>query len=172
MTLRTLSSLHKSCNPKCVTNSCRRGSCKIILPRGSEGIDCDKCQCFPIDIESLNVDIEEIDIEEIGKTPDFIIICYESNEKRSLWVIVDFKGNVSHVGQIVKQLQVGAIAIEKHPKFQVSNSPNNLVGLIVKEGGFSHASDLARRSIQFRNTKKPVFVKNCEFQIKLLLPDK
>lgn len=172
MTISTLSSLHKNCNPKCVKNSCRRGSCRVVLPSGSEGVDCDKCNCFPLDAKSLNVDIEEIFIDDIKKVPDFIINCIESNEKQSSWVIVDFKGNVSHVGQIVKQLQVGAIAIEKHPKFEVDNSPNNLVGLIVKEGGFKHASDLERRSIKFRNIRRFVFVKNCGFSIKLILLNK
>lgn len=168
MTVLTLKGLHRSCKSECVVNSCRSSSCRVVLPSGSECIDCDECPCFPLAPKFF----EESFIEETEKFPGFIVICYESNEKQSSWVIVDFKGNVSHIGEIIRQLQVGAIAVEKHPKFRINNSPNNLVALIVKEGGFKHASELDRRSIKFRNSLKQVFVKKRGFRVKELLRDK
>jgi len=168
MAVLTLRGLHGSCNPKCVVNSCRSGSCWAVLPAGSECIDCDKCPCFPLTPQFF----EESSIEETDKKPDFIVICYETSEKQGSWFVVDFKGNIYHIGKIIAQLQVGAMAIEKHRKFRVSNSPDNLVGLIVKEGGFRHASELDRRHIIFRGAPKNVFVRNCGFEVEKLLRDK
>jgi hypothetical protein len=167
-----LKGLHTRCNPICVKNSCKRGSCSVTLCANSEAVDCDICKCFPLDARSIGEDYGLIDPGIRNKSPDYIVVCYESDEKLGSWVIVDFKGDVSHVGGIVKQLQLGAIAVEKLPEFRIDNYPQELIGLIVKEGGVSHAADLARRSIRFKNRPKPVFVKDCGFSLKVLLKNK
>lgn len=154
--LRDLRSLHASCRLSCLAAQCRRPACALSFPSGQYVcIDCDKCDCFSTDVTR----------------PDFIALYVESNPSTSWWLVVEMKSRVQHPRQIVQQLQAGADVIESTPQFDILNSPQRLVPVILHERGL-RVADLQvinRSRISFRNRPHVIKSKRCGVSLGTLL---
>jgi hypothetical protein len=146
--LETLRELHKSCRSTCITTSCRRGRCVLILPSdGTLCIDCDKCSCF----------------KPGASKPDFIVLYAESQRPSSYWFIVEMKRPTGHPRHITTQLQAGAHAIDSCPSFRLSTSVPLLLPVVLHQGGI-HADDfdtLRKQRISFHGERIALSFQRC-----------
>lgn len=154
--LKTLEALHKSCNPRCITTRCRRDRCALRLPRqGVLCVDCDRCSAFPKE----------------RKRPDFIVLHVGGKSSVSCWLIVEMKGRVAHPRDIVEQLQIGAWVIQNDPLFQVPQSFQDLVALLLHDGHIHDADykSIGSKRISFRGKLCRIKISRCGTELKHLL---
>lgn len=157
-----LQTLHKSCNPPCITRRCRTSRCTLVLPRQRHGvlvIDCDKCTSFPQG-------------RSLGEgQPDFIVLYVAGESSRSRWLVVDMKARLQHAKAIAKQLQDGTKIVERDRRFQVRQSPQDLIGLALYKGR-AHNEEikaLERQPLYFRGKPCRIIMRHCGYQLKDLV---
>jgi hypothetical protein len=153
--LETLRELHKSCRSTCISTSCRRGRCVLILPSDRTlWIDCDKCSCF----------------QPGASKPDFIVL-YAGSQRSSLhWFIVEMKRPTDHPRHITTRLQAGAHAIDSCPSFRLSTSVPLLLPVVLHQGGI-HANDfdtLRKQHISFHGERIEISFQRCGVMLERL----
>jgi hypothetical protein len=102
------------------------------------------------------------------KKPDFILLYIGSKPSLLQWFVVEMKARVRDPGDIVKQLQAGADAIQNNPRFRISGVDQLLVALILHDK-HAHTADFAQKSVKFLGRSLIVNNKRCGFELKDLL---
>ena len=143
--LTELRALHKPCSPSCITTSCKgAGDITLSLPdQGALCISCDDCTCFP-----------EGDRQ---KKPDFVVLYCPDKPPSPRWYIIEMKGSVSSIGDIVKQIQAGADVVQASPCFKVTSRDCQLFPIVVHSGGLRTADFLQKRIRFFRKPYRIYF---------------
>jgi len=157
--LEQLKDLHKSCNPCCIVDSCRRGRCRVYIDINEVVcIDCDICGVFKFKYIGTN---------ERPK-PDFVILYHNNARVLTRWVVLEMKGRVSSPGKIMKQLQRGADEIAQSNSFRLSKYPIGLDVVIIRDRHV-RSSDFARRYITYFGKKVTIRIRRCQSKLSELI---
>ena len=146
--LAELRALHNRCSPSCITTNCTARGITLRLPgQGVLCIKCDDCTCFPRG-------------NTPGKrNPDFVVLYCPGEATSSHWYIIEMKGSVSSIGDIVKQIQDGADVVQASPRFKVPGRFRKKLFPIVAHGGGVRANDFSRKRIDFFGKPYEIFLK-------------
>ena len=136
--LNHLRRLHSHNNGNCIASRCsKQGVTLDLQDSGCVCVDCDSCAAFgPNDPK-----------------PDYIGL-QDSGQPR--WFVVEMKRSVRDLRQPVRQLQAGADKIQADPLFNVDDSPQTIIGIIVHGKGKTKTADISSYSIRFRGKPFPV----------------